>query len=158
MYPKTLFLSALLSLNFILLSGQTIHYDYDNSGNRTKKYIVLGKGNSSDDKISKESIDTTKIDDLKKVNNTEEFKENLGELTIKIYPNPTQGNLSVEISGLSLDETIYYQIFSRTGLLLEAKNGLGYQFTVNFERYPSGIYILRLIIKGKTSQWKILKE
>lgn len=149
MLRKPLIIFTLLSLDFIFLAGQPIHYDYDDSGNRVKRYIILGKGGSSEDKISKEFEESKK---------TEEYEDELGELTIKIFPNPTKGQLYVEIEGLSSEQTIDYQVFSQTGLLLNTKRKNGIQFTIDMEKYSSGIYILRLMIEGKISQWKILKE
>jgi len=155
---KTLILSAFLSLDFIFLSGQAIYYDYDDSGNREKRYIVLGKGNSSDDKTLKGLEESDITEEFEEINKTEEFKENIGELTIKIYPNPTKGQLSVEINGLDSDQTIDYQVYSQTGLPLETKRKNGYHFIIDMNRYPSGIYFLRLMIEDKISQWKIIKE
>jgi hypothetical protein len=150
MLYKTLILFALLSLDFIILSGQSIHYDYDDSGNRLKRYIIpLKSADISGEDTLKES---------KEISKKEEFEEKLGEVTIRIYPNPTRGELSVEVSGPGNDETVDYQLFSQTGLLLDTKRKNGFQFTVDMERYPGGMYILRLMIKGKISQWKILKE
>jgi hypothetical protein len=149
MLYKTCILFALLSLNFISLSGQAIYYDYDESGNRVKRYIVLSKGSSSGDDTLKKYEEIIK---------SEEFADKLEELTIKIYPNPTRGQLTVEINGLGLDETVDYQLFSQTGLLLGTNNKNGFYFTIDMEKYPDGLYILRLMINGKISQWKILKE
>lgn len=149
MFYKTCIFFALLSLNFISLPGQTIHYDYDESGNRVERYIVLSKGNSSGDDTSKKYEENIK---------SEEFADKLEELTIRIYPNPTQGQLSVDVTGLGPDETVDYQLFSQTGLLLGTNRKNGFHFTVDMEGYPGGIYILRLTINGKISQWKILKE
>ena len=150
MLYKTLILFALLSLDFIILSGQSIHYDYDDSGNRLKRYIIpLKSAYISNEDTLKES---------KEISKKEEFEEKLGEVTIRIYPNPTRGELSVEVSGPGNDETVDYQLFSQTGLLLITKRKNGFRFTVDMERYPGGMYILRLMIKGKISQWKILKE
>ena len=156
MLNKFLVLIVLVSLNVFLLPGQTIHYDYDETGNRTKRYIVLGKGNSSDEESSKKYEESSK--EVEENTKTKEFEDNLGELTIKIYPNPTRGQLAVVISGLGPDETIDYQLFSNTGLLLDTKGKNNCEFKVDMARYPGGMYVLRLMIKGKISQWKILKE
>jgi len=87
-----------------------------------------------------------------------DFEEKLEEMTIKIFPNPTKGQLTVAINGIGPDETADYQLFSQAGRLVDTKRGNGNEFTVDMERYPSGLYILRLMIRGKISQWKILKE
>jgi len=47
MFNKFLVLIVLVSLNVFLLPGQTIHYDYDNSGNRLTRYIILQKSNNT---------------------------------------------------------------------------------------------------------------
>jgi hypothetical protein len=156
MINKFLVLTALVCLTTCLLPGQAIHYDYDETGNRTKRYIVLGKGNSSDEETSKKDEESSK--EVEENTKTKEFEENLGEMTIKIYPNPTRGQLVVKISGLEPDETVDYQLFSNTGLLLDTKGKNNYEFKVDMARYSGGMYVLRLMIKGKISQWKILKE
>lgn len=149
MLNKPCILIALLSLNLIALSGQAIHFNYDESGNRVKRYIVLGKGSSSGDETSKKYEESNK---------SVEFVDKLEELTIKIYPNPTRGQLSVEINGLGIDETVDYQLFSQSGILLGTNKKNGFYFTIDMGQYPGGLYILRLMIEGKISQWKILKE
>jgi hypothetical protein len=158
MFKKSVILFLLLFFNTVLVISQTIHYDYDDSGNRVERYIVLSKGNSSDNEKLPFVEDTNSSRKDSVNNKSDEFEDKLGELTVKIFPNPTHGSLSVEINGLGPDETIDYQVFSKTGMLLATKQKLGYQFNVEMENYPAGLYILNLMIKGKTSQWKILKE
>lgn len=150
MLYKILVLITLISLNSCFLSGQTIHYDYDNSGNRLKRYIILLK--------SAYILNKDTLKESNEISKKEEFDDKLGEVTIRIYPNPTRGELSVEVSGLGNNETVDYQLFSQTGLLLGMKRKIGGQFSVDLSRYPNGMYILRLMINGKLSRWKILKE
>ena len=150
MYTRLLTLLAFIFINSCFISGQPIHYDYDSNGNRTKRYIIpLGKGESSTSNISENSKDKEKV---------EEFKEVLEEVTVKIYPNPTKGVLFVELSGLLQDELIDYQLFSQTGNLLETVRKIENPFTIDFNKHQSGMYILKLVINNKISQWKILKE
>lgn len=150
MYAKLLALFSLFLINSYFISGQPIHYDYDSNGNRIKRYIIpLGKGESSTTTNSDNSIEKEKV---------EEFKEVLDEVTIKIYPNPTKGNLFIELSSIMPDEQIAYQLFSQTGNSLETVSKVANPFTIDFSKYQSGIYILKLVINAKISQWKILKE
>lgn len=149
MLNKPCILIALLSLNLIALSGQAIHFNYDESGNRVKRYIVLGKGSSSGDETSKKYEESNK---------SAGFVDKLEELTIKIYPNPTRGQLSVEINGLGIDETVDYQLFSQTGILIQSNMNTGSRFTVDLSKHPGGIYILKLMIHGKVSDWKVIKK
>jgi hypothetical protein len=158
MIYKALILSALLLLNFHILSGQVIHYDYDESGNRINRYIILNKGNTVNNDTSKKDMTDNQTVESEKNNKIEEYEDKLEEFTIKIYPNPTQSSLNVMISGLESSETVDYQLFSQTGLLLVSKRKNSCQFTVFMEKYPDGLYVLKLAIKDKISQWKILKE
>lgn len=157
MLNKFLVLIVLVSLNTCLLPGQAIHYDYDNSGNRLIRYIILQKlGN-----ILGKSVNTTSknsFNDFTENSKMDDFEEKLEEMTIRIYPNPTHGQLAVVISGMGSNETAEYQLFSQAGQLLNTKRKNGNEFIVDMEKYPGGMYILRLMIKGKISQWKILKE
>lgn len=150
MLSRLLFTLAVVFVNLMPIYGQVIHYDYDNSGNRVKRYINLSKGDSSEEDTLKKTFEE-KIE-LKDV------EESMGEFSIKVYPNPTEGKLYVEINGLDANQTVDYQLFSQTGLILEVKKKIGYPFTIDLDSYPGGLYILRLIIKDKISQWKILKE
>jgi len=78
---RTLLIAVMLSQNFIFLTGQTIHYDYDDSGNRVKRYIVLGKGNNSDEEKSYVDTDAGKTEDSKVNNKVEEFEDKLGDIS-----------------------------------------------------------------------------
>lgn len=146
-------ISVLLTLTFLcsyFLDGQTIYYDYDNSGNLINRHIInLKKGIIS----NPDTLSTPDKKNLKEI-----LEDQVGDLIIKIYPNPTQGKLFVDISGKIIDEKVDYQLYSQTGILLEFKKKIGCQFLIDFDRFPDGIYILRLLIDGKMSQWKILRE
>ena len=157
MLNKFLVLIVLVSLNICLLPGQAIHYDYDNSGNRLIRYIFLQKSGSTTGTL----VNTTNknsFKDFTENSKVADFEEKLEEMTIRIYPNPTHGQLAIVISGIGSNETSDYQLFSQAGMLLDTKRRNGNEFTVDMARYPGGMYILRLMIKGKISQWKILKE
>lgn len=149
MKHKVLLLLAFLFLNFSLLSGQTIHYDYDDSGNRQIRYIVLGKGNASSAEFSKKYEEEVKA---------VKYEDEQEEFTVKIYPNPTRSNLTVKITGLLPDETVNYKLFTQSGLLLIQKIKNSHQFSIDMDSYPSGLYLLNLEVQDKISHWKILKE
>jgi hypothetical protein len=158
MLNKFLVLIILVSLNNWFLQGQTIHYNYDNSGNRLIRYIILQKSfNILSQNSLKESTENTTENTTENIKQ-DDFEDKLGEMTVKIYPNPTQGVLLVEVSGLVTDETVNYQLFSQTGILLDANNQVNYPFSIDLSKYPKGLYILKLMTKEKKSVWKILKE
>ncbi len=126
----------------------TIYYDYDNSGNRIKRHILyLKSANVSDlDSIPQEQVQK------------EVATDQLGELTIKIFPNPTRGELTIELSGIGSSVSYNYQLYSFNGQLLKQKSSSKTLFAIDLNNYSAGVYILRLNVEGKYSEWKIIKE
>jgi len=68
----------LLLLAAMNISAQSVTYTYDNSGNRTERIVTLLKSSAA-------PKEATALSDL------------IAEKAVSIYPNPTQGILSVEI-------------------------------------------------------------
>jgi hypothetical protein len=145
MYARFFYLCMVALLNICYVNGQAIQYDYDSNGNRTQKCIVLNKSAhinaNTDNKYS-----------------TAEYKETLEEMTVKIYPNPTDGNLFVELSGITPDGCVDYQVISQTGNILEMKHKAGTTFNIDFDQYQKGVCFLILSIGNERSQWKIVKK
>ena len=80
MKKKTIALGLLLATFPCLSSGQNVSYAYDEAGNRVKREIVLQT------RAAEESTN-------------ESYSEMLNDRDIRIYPNPTEGQLTVEITG-----------------------------------------------------------
>ena len=96
---KALFLRAILVLLFTFgygVASAQVSYGYDASGNRIYSSITLTKSSvvNSSDSITKPST------------------ELLDNLEIKIYPNPTKGQLTVDVSGLNEGENRTACIYS----------------------------------------------
>jgi hypothetical protein len=152
MYKYTLIF--LFSLNFLGLSGQTINFHYNASGNRESRYIVLQTAKNSLNEFTEDSKGNNFTEDSK----ANEFEAVLEEVTIKIYPNPTDGELNVRISGMTQHEAVSYQLFSQSGILIQTNKDIGSQFSVDLSSHAGGLYILKLMINEKASVWKILKQ
>lgn len=144
-----LFVFGIMVFNSLHLCGQTITYDYDDSGNRIKRYIVLDKKSAYTDNAY--TNDTSALDKEKVV-------DELSEVKVTIYPNPTHERLNVELSGLNSDLPLEYQLYSQTGVLLQSRKSIGNPFTIDFSTYPTGIYILILKYKDSKSDWKVFKK
>lgn len=149
---KTKYLFFLIAIVALLLKispayslGDTTYvYTYDASGNRTERVIDLTKsaqiqGNSSS--TEKEQM----------------IEEGLAEFNIKIYPNPTKGALKIEIPGLG-NEYARLAIYNNQGKLIIDKKVSKFVNEVNLSRYPSGMYILKILIGQNSSEWKIIKD
>jgi hypothetical protein len=138
---KLLLIFLLLSTTGILRS-QNIAYYYDNAGNRIERTIVM----SSALRSAEESSDVTAVEDL------------IADHAVKIYPNPTQGMLAVEIANFTDDLSVDFLLTNASGRVIDRQQATsGYQ-TFNLSNQVPGIYLLRIRIEDAVTTWKIIKE
>lgn len=141
-----LFPGLLLLLTVAIHSQNKIKYTYDEAGNRTSRMVILNA--SQIVKSDTQLPDSTELQDM------------LGDLSITIYPNPTRGQLSVEIEGSDPGEEEDLQIIliSGQGQLLYSRKALSGINIVNMTAYPSGWYLMRVRIKDKIREYKVIKQ
>lgn len=120
-----------------------LEYGYDKAGNRTYRYVVL---------LPASPLKSAQID-------IPPLEHNLGPLEIKIFPNPTQGQLLVDIQNGEDGETYSMHLYDISGkLLIEKKHkGNGSQ-PLNLSLYTPGPYILILKTPNGKMEYKIIKE
>jgi len=128
-----------------LLSQTTIKYSYNNAGHRVARHVITLA--SADDTTQSASRDKQ-----------ETFEETVGEQKVIIYPNPTQGELTVEIQGNTENAETNIYLYSLSGTLLTRKNSTGSTTTLDLSAYPAGTYVLKVMLNGKVSEWKIVKK
>lgn len=121
------------------------NYLYDENGNRIEARIVyLSTQNGAKPSPIEEIIDN-------------ESKS----LSIIIYPNPTEGRLTINLQNI---ETIQncssssIMVWSMQGQLVVHKKNVEVINTVDLQEHPNGIYILRVSICNKTKEFKIVKN
>jgi YD repeat-containing protein len=140
------FIAVLLLMFYATNSeAQTTQFSYDVAGNRIKREIILQKS-------SRANIDSTTFSSTKPV------IEKIGEMRITIFPNPTLGQLSVEITNRPHDVSGELWLYNITGNLLQYLKTLGTTNPIDLSTYPTGIYVLRVNIGGKPVEWKIVKK
>lgn len=71
---------------------------------------------------------------------------------LSIYPNPSNGNLSIELANLSTNAS--YEIYTLEGKLLESKSINNRVSVVSLQQ--AGLYIVKVIIEGKVYNYKIV--
>jgi hypothetical protein len=145
---KKLFVSMMMLLLITSLKAysQTIYYHYDNAGNRTGRTIYLedNKGSTS-----------LKKKDVKEVFTDNTFKSQ----SIKIYPNPTRGLLSIEVPEDPENIAEIQIILTDTnGKVILNKTKAPLITEVNLSTKPNGLYILIMKKGVVTSKWKIIKQ
>lgn len=139
-----------LLLAFVLLSVFTMHsqtvvkYLYDDAGNREYRGVII--------------LQSQKQSELKKGTEYSEVKEELGKQKIVIYPNPTKGELIIELDGNNSDIEIEASIYSMKGEKLQNRTFTDSRVNMDLTGYPTGTYILKIKVGSTHGEWKIIKE
>jgi hypothetical protein len=137
-------LICISSAQFSGLLSQTITYSYDPAGNRTEKVVLLMKSSSVE----------KGIEPLK--------DKSFASLEMLIYPNPTKGNLIVEIKPNdqmeSFDEKIKFSLYDVSGRLIQQVDGVTGTTTIDLHAEQDGLYLLVVKQGDIISRWKIIKR
>ena len=138
----SLLLFSILFYN-ILIAQTNVCYTYDKAGNRTNRTICLKSEEASSDSVSIAKIPIT---------------ENLGEMVITLYPNPTKGQLMVQITHMPDNTMGEITLYDLSGRLVTVQNTVNENTMLDLSVQPLGIYVLRIRVGGKVSEWKVIKE
>jgi hypothetical protein len=144
-YTKAIkFIAFLLLMSSATISeAQTTQFSYDVAGNRIKREIILQKSSSA-------NIDTAFY--------SKPVTEMMGKMKITIYPNPTRGQLSVEIANIPAGASGEIKIYNIAGNIIYYQKTLGPLNPFDFSIYPTGIYVLYIKVGQNESKWKIIKQ
>jgi len=137
-------------------SQTTFEYVYDAAGNRTSRAVVI---------LKSATIDTTLHAEGDSVNQNESVipRKNgqssvIGNTTVTLYPNPTVGIIEVAVENEEPQNTVEIWLFDLKGLLLLHKNSSDLITEINLLNQSAGSYIAKIIVNGKVTEWKIIKE
>lgn len=129
-------------------------YEYDAAGNRVLRKVLELKNLETDtsnnmlaDHISYSQENTPKREVV--------FEEQIGDVSIRVFPNPTQGELTLQCNA-SVSGS--YEILSQSGQLLQNERIVSNISHIDFSPFPSGVYLLRLNMKNQSETWKIIKR
>lgn len=149
MKKTLLFIVLMLFLitSFISYSQDTIKYSYFESGGRENRVIALGGGGKGDNKPNP-TKDLFKIDTL---------IDKIGERSISIYPNPTQNEITVEITGIEETDNASILIYDQLGRLRLTQTEISIRNTINLANLPRGTYFLIIRMKNSNTKWTIIK-
>jgi hypothetical protein len=131
-----------------VLTMQSVHYTYDEVGNRIEKStLVLKSGSAS----------STPEDEIPVEDKTFE------KFNVLIYPNPTDSQVSIEITGndntVSSGDIFQLAIYDLHGRVIQQQTmSAGGRTDLNLENKPDGLYLLIIRNEGTVSQWKIIKR
>ena len=136
--------STLFLLSFCISTlADRVTYSYDASGNRTgsQREIVFTRGASNS-----------------KSAQSKKYLDSLSLARIAIYPNPTEGDLRIDITGIEDFTDTELTVRSLNGSVLEHIQPLDVTNEMDLTNYADGIYLVIIKLKDQTTTWKIIKK
>ena len=125
-------------------SQNMVSYAYDNAGNRISRKIVLLSSNPTH--VKQDTIAPSPVE------------EQLGERKLTVYPNPTKGELKVEITSGNNKDEISFRLISGKGVQLQSRKASNGTTPIDMTLYPPGWYILQVKVGDKVTEIKIIKQ
>ena len=129
---------------YVEAQSYEVQYKYDVSGNRVKRKMVevtIGELKSA-----------TKEDFLP-------VEDQWSERQVTIYPNPTHGNLKVNITGGDADVAYSYELYNSSGSkMLNGRVVQQGETPIPMESLSPGVYILILQANDEKMSYKIIKK
>ena len=135
-------ISLFISVFSVNAYADRVVYSYDASGNRiqSQKQIRLRDAENGSDQ------------------DTIPLRESLSSHRITIYPNPTKGQFSVEITGSAIPDNSSISIYNLQGSVIYQNDEPDILNEIDLSSQLNGIYMLRITIDSETSTWKIIKN
>ena len=135
-----------------LAQSPPVSFSYDPDGNMTARYVVRAPSDP-DPKKSSTGDNGENSDD------PEQYVLSVvdGEQKISIYPNPTNGNITLGIAILDGQQKNFLRLYDAAGRLLLTEQ-IQQNMTPVEIKGPPGIYLLDIHLGERVSKWKIIKE
>jgi hypothetical protein len=146
---KGMFTAIVVCITSLCFSQTSLQreYWYDESGNRVCRKVVEVPANTPRNLSQPiEEISTTF------------FHEHVCSYSCKIYPNPTTGQIQLDIEDLTTSFQGMAALYSVHGVFLRDFKISESHNVFDLSDLPPGMYILRLNINEKTEEWKIIKR
>jgi hypothetical protein len=150
---QTIYNLGLTQKDLPALYGPTT-YSYDAMGNRIGRNTIRLK--SSAFYAAKRDSATMAINDS--IAPGEIFEKAGKDYTIKIFPNPTRGELKVQITNFDFSQNSAIHVYSASGKLVAQKSPATGSDIIDLLSQPNGMYVMKILLGEKTSEWKIIKE
>ncbi len=130
---------------------QAIEYSYDAAGNRIAQQVIVLPNNLKSSSITDES---RLIEELSKP-----IECSWENMIITVYPNPTDGDISIKLNEGIFPDGVIYHVFNSYGK--SVCNGSILNSNINkipIAGLPPGVYVLVLQNGNHMKSWKIIKQ
>lgn len=151
---RSIIITITLAITFTTIIAQ-IKYYYDENGNRTLRNTVSLMSQPVDS-IQQDSINI--LDEKDYLLLESNHKEDLGEQSISIYPNPTGGAFAVRVTNMpaALERKMF--LYSIGGNEIYRSEDFDELMVIDLSGNESGTYILKILLGDNRSTWKIMKQ
>ena len=122
----------------------SVRFIYDKAGNRISKSILLPL--AAPERKNANENETTEV-----------YTDTFSEYNLLVYPNPTRGELKIELSNFPEGETYHLLIADASGQVIINQKVSENPTVANLTECPAGIYLMRLRYKGYTKDYKIIR-
>ena len=140
--PLSTLLSGMICLICCGQAQAQTTYGYDLSGNRISRSITLPSKSQHSEEPAEQKV----------------LSEMLKDFTVRIYPNPTKGDLTVEIHRLPKGKNVTVNLYGISGKLILHKKNVRESVHLNIGNHPAGIYLLKIAAGDSSTEWKIIKQ
>jgi len=123
----------------------TIGFEYDDAGNRTDRTIHL---NLAAAKGARTPV----------IHSEEIFEDSLGIARIDLYPNPTKGEIRLEIIQQEEIRNASVNVYSSSGRIVYSRKLYNLQEQIDLSNQTDGLYLIVVTINDTQEVWKVLKE
>lgn len=131
-------------------------FAYDACGNRISRTLELKReddgGNEGANPVAKAGIPATESD-----GNGLPAYDRVGDLDYSIFPNPTEGRLTLVTEGETAPGQTTATLLTLTGAVLEQRAVRSSAEEFDLGTMPPGVYLLRLASGGETHTWRVVK-
>lgn len=132
------------------LNSQSVHFGYDDGGNRIIRNYNKNQ-ESSDDEINEESGIDRDLDD------TDKLVLEQSEIELWLFPNPVVNNLTLEVVGKTV-ENLDIEIWNSSGQLIVSEQINSALNQIDVSDLAAGVYVLKAILNDETKEWSIIKQ
>jgi len=146
---------------FSMAQQLQVQYEYDAAGNRTVRKTITMKSTET----PPDSTETRALSPDEKASivspmsqGVPTYIEQIAQVAIKIYPNPTTEKITLEIPDWQDLQTGNFKLFSLTGQLLQEQPVHSVTTIISLAGLPSGVYILKVGINNRVEDWKVIKQ
>ena len=142
---KSLILACLALLSAVSFAQNRIKYVYDAAGNRVRREAAVSIQKAMARRPAVVSEEKTQSDMLR-------------ERSIKIWPNPTDGPLRINISGGGENDKCSLDVYTPLGALILTKQVVNGVADIDISCCSAGVYLIKIIVNNSLTTWKIVKK